>query len=83
MTHFTVKVFLLLLLLVPLISSASTRGQCLTDRNCESNHKCVNKYCFHQREYVFKCINDLTCPDYHSCRNGVCLMEKKSSKPLH
>ena len=70
------------LLFLQFVLSASTRGQCLTDRNCDQNHKCINRHCFHQREYVFKCINDLTCPDFHSCHNGVCLMEKASSKNL-
>ncbi|NP_001348657.1 FIP (Fungus-Induced Protein) Related [Caenorhabditis elegans] len=77
MTQF-LKILFLLLLLVPLISSASTRGQCLTDRNCDSNHKCVNRHCFYQNEHVFKCVDDLTCPEFHSCHNRVCLMQKSS-----
>ncbi|CAI2347711.1 unnamed protein product [Caenorhabditis sp. 36 PRJEB53466] len=68
---------LLLLVLVPLRSCSETRGECLTDRNCLSNHKCVNRACFHRNEHVFKCVNDVNCPDYHVCRNQVCLMEKK------
>uniref|UniRef100_A0A8R1ITU8 Nodule Cysteine-Rich (NCR) secreted peptide n=1 Tax=Caenorhabditis japonica TaxID=281687 RepID=A0A8R1ITU8_CAEJA len=75
---FQFSYFLLLILILP-ISTSTPRGECLTDRNCSNQHKCVNHHCFHRNEHVFKCVGDVTCPEFHVCRNNVCLVDIKKS----